>query len=112
MRKLLLRFHLRTAVIYAFKIHKAFRFVNTFWGLARLRRDQLIQFGQPRPCDPPQDGVGTLGPLVKRGPVRFFRRFSGRQGRAFPARTRHRPFFFFLVSPFVTRRWCRRFQRR
>jgi hypothetical protein len=92
-------------------IHKVLRFVNPFKGLARLRRGQLIQFGQPRPRDPAQDRVGTLGPLVERRPVRL-RRFSGRQGRADPARTRYRPLFFSLSSEFVARRWCRGFQRR
>jgi hypothetical protein len=85
-------------------IHKALRFVNLFGGLARLRRGQRVQLGQPRPRDPAQDGIAPLRPLVERGSVRFFRRFSGRQGRAFPARTRHRPFFFFLSSEFVARR--------
>jgi hypothetical protein len=85
-------------------IHKALRFVNLFKGLARRRRGQRVQLGQPRPRDPAQDGIAPLRPLVERGSVRFFRRFSGRQGRAFPARTRHRPFFFFLSSEFVARR--------
>lgn len=93
-------------------IHKVLRFVNPFEGLARLRLGQLVEFGQPRPRDPAQDRIAPLGPLMERRPVRFFRRFSGRQGRAFPARTRHRPFFFFLRFTFVARRWCRGFQRR